>query len=159
MRVDDYCRAVIASGKFTWHAQAVLWMIAAHVNRRDGTTFVSLQTIAELTGHHRRRVQAAVAELREAGVFHVDERAGRASVYRFPLHPSLSTPRRHTPGSNQQTPAPSAPSLAPGARDPGAQRTHNHVPNHVPNRGADDCGELPDWFVDKVGHRMNEATA
>lgn len=91
MRVDDYCWAVIGTAKPHPAAQAVLWAIAKHVNRHNGETFVSLARIAQWTGISLRHVQRVVAELAAGGVFAIEHRRGRSSIYRFPLSTPLTS--------------------------------------------------------------------
>ena len=97
VRIDDYVHATIRARKLPLEAQAVLWAIAFYVNWRSGETFVSVKTIAEdvhlSTGQTRRWMR----ELEQVGVFTVAA-TPRANIYRFPVHPALSTPHRSTGG-------------------------------------------------------------
>jgi hypothetical protein len=149
MRQYDYVEAVIGSTKLSWKAQAVLWMLARHVNSDTADTFVGLPTLARKLQRPLSVVREGFAELRDAGAITVDYRAGRSSVTRF-AHPAIST----TPPKTQRgNPAgkPATPRRVSAQTPPGTRR-HNSS-NSLLNPRADD-GDMPDWFVAKVGHRM-----
>jgi hypothetical protein len=133
MRVDDYCHAVIRSTKVPPTAQAVLWAIAHYVNRKSGETFVSLPRIAGDTGIAERQVRHWTGHLVSLGVFDVRYRPGRSSIYRFPLHPALSTPLPSAAGVSNSHPcgSPQVPLLSAAGHPCGSPAT-NQVLNPVP---------------------------
>lgn len=153
MRIDDYCHHVITSTKLAATAQAVLWAIAYHVNRKTGETFVALPTIAEETNIAARRVRHHAGELAAAGVFHVQHRPGRTSIYRFPLHPALSTPsppETAVAGDKSYREKPGG--VPPETADPYREKPTNQVPNQVHNRAAIDSTAVdptPAWFSER----------
>lgn len=143
MRLDDYCRAVGRDCRLTTTDRVVLWTMSTYVNRQTGETFVSLATIAIDVCLHRDQVRRAVRHLEDYGVIAATaRRVGRATVYRFPLHPTLaSSPREFTRGQSSTTPREST---RRGHPQPRVNVVHTpreydgnpacgHAPNHVSN--------------------------
>ncbi len=92
-----YLRAVAGSSKLTHGDRLVLLTLAWYANA-TGHAWPSSRTLAYDTGLHPTFVRRALGRLVGAGVLHADRRAGRSTVYRFPLHPSSTTCNRPIAG-------------------------------------------------------------
>ena len=141
MRLDDYCRAVGRDCRLTTTDRVVMWTLSTYVNRVTGETFVSLTKIATDVCLHRDQVRKSVRRLEDYGVIAAIPRTGRSTVYRFPLHPAVATPRVRTRGELSTTPRESTEG---GSPQPRVNLVHTpresaenpaciHAPNHKKN--------------------------
>lgn len=83
-----YCAAV--AHELTPAQQATMWALMSFADNDSGECWPSMAKLAGRIGIHRGNAQIHVAALIERGVIGRTMRPGKATVYRFPVHPAFA---------------------------------------------------------------------
>ena len=171
-----YCAAV--ASRLSTAQQATLWALASFVNNGTSETFVSIATLAKRMGLHPNRVRGWAHDLVAAGIISATVRAGATTLWRFPVHPALSTASTRSGttrsgASTQSGTTPNGSNLHP-IRTPTSTRSGgqtvfltNELMRDEPVDNSEDGSigieevevseEMPAWLVERIQARKLEA--
>ena len=120
------CDMLADTADLTTGDRLVLLILADYANHRTGDAYPSVGKVAGVAGMHPSSVRRCLDRLARSGLIAVVNRPGKASTYRFPLDPPLSTVRAPGRAVDNPDPAPVGAYPAPlGAHTPrpSARRT------------------------------------
>ena len=158
--VRGYIRAVGTTATELDHGdRSVLAWTGYYVNVGNGETFVSIGTLAIVTGLHPGNVGKHLGRLIAAGYLTTTRRPGKSSVLRLPAGPAevVHTPRAGARGDSDEIDATPRAS----ARHKESRKSQERLPTvHVVNGfSADDEDFTEDFEVSpdiyqRIGHRL-----